>query len=67
MLEPTALIKQAENNKDFTLRLALMDEFSELPSQAVWEYFCMINSMPTNAEWMEDLKQYEKNVMFSRK
>ena len=66
MLEPVHLLKEAENKKDYTRRLALIDEFSDLPSKAVWEYFCLSNSIPTNEEWLDDLKQYEKNVMFKR-
>lgn len=66
MLEPSALLKQAEDEKNYTLRLALMDEFSSLPSQAVWEYFCLTQSKPANEEWMEDLKRYEKDVMLCR-
>ena len=67
MLEPCHMLKKAENEKDYTLRLALMDEFSTLPSNAVWEYFCYVNSAPSVAEWTEDLRIYEKEVMFNRK
>ena len=66
MLEPVHLLKKAENEKDFTLRLALIDEFADLPSKAVWDYFCLSHSVPSNEEWINDLKQYEKNVMFKR-
>ena len=66
MLEPVDMLHNAENNKDFTLRLALMDEFKTLPYNAVWEYYCMSNNIPSNVEWIEDLKQYEKDVMFKR-
>ncbi|MBO5189934.1 MAG: L-rhamnose isomerase [Bacteroides sp.] len=66
MLEPVDMLHAAEDNKDFTLRLALMDEFKSLPSNAVWEYYCMSKNIPSNLEWMADLKQYEKDVMFKR-
>ena len=66
MLEPVDMLYKAEDEKDFTRRLALMDEFKTLPSNAVWEYYCMSNSVPESIEWLEDLKQYEKNVMFKR-
>ena len=49
-----------------TLGLALMDEFKSLPSNAVWDYCCLKNNVPTNAQWLDDLKDYESTVMFKR-
>ena len=66
MLEPVHMLHDAEDNKDYTLRLALMDEFKTLPSNAVWEYYCLSKGIASNAEWLDDLKQYEKDVMFKR-
>ncbi len=66
MLEPVHMLHDAEDNKDFTLRLALIDEFKALPSNAVWEYYCLAKGIPANVEWLDDLKQYEKDVMFKR-
>ena len=66
MLEPVEMLHKAEDDKDFTLRLALIDEFKGLPSNAVWDYYCMTKSVPTNTQWIDELKQYEKDVMFKR-
>jgi L-rhamnose isomerase len=66
MLEPVAMLHDAEDNKDFTRRLALIDEFKSLPSNAVWEYYCMSKGVPSNAEWLDDLAEYERSVMFKR-
>ena len=66
MLEPVHMLHAAEDKKDFTLRLALMDEFKSLPSNAVWDYCCLKNNVPTNAQWLDDLKNYESTVMFKR-
>lgn len=66
MLEPVHLLQKAEDDKDFTKRLALMDEFKSLPSNAVWDYCCLKNNVPCNAEWLDDLKNYEQSVMFIR-
>ena len=60
------MLQEAEDKKDFTLRLALMDEFKSLPANAVWEYYCLSKGVAANAEWLDDLKQYEKDVMFLR-
>ncbi len=66
MLEPVHLLQKAEDEQDFTLRLALMDEFKSLPSSAVWDYYCVKSNIPANTEWLNDLKTYEKDVMFKR-
>lgn len=66
MLEPVHLLKEAESEKDFTRRLALIDEFSDLPAKSVWNYFCLTNSVPTNEEWLDNLKIYEKDIMSKR-
>ncbi|MDY6315484.1 MAG: L-rhamnose isomerase [Clostridia bacterium] len=66
MLEPMNMIKEAENEGDFTKRLALTDEFRSLPSCAVWDWYCMSKDVPENTEWLADLKDYEQKVMFKR-
>jgi L-rhamnose isomerase len=66
MLEPVKMLQDAEDEKNFTLRLALMDEFKSLPANAVWDYFCLKSGTPVATEWLADLAQYEKDVMFKR-
>lgn len=67
LLEPVDRLAEAENVGDYTKRLTLMDEFRSLPGNAVWEYYCLKKDKPVATEWLDDLKQYEKNVMFKRK
>ena len=66
MLEPVAMLHKAEDDGDYTLRLALMDEFKGLPSNSVWEYYCLTNNIFNNEQWLTDLKQYEKDVTIKR-
>lgn len=66
MLEPVHMLHKAEDDKDYTLRLALIDEFRTLPTNAVWEYYCLQKGVAPTVEWMNDLKNYESNVMFKR-
>ncbi len=66
MLEPVSMLHKAEDEGDYTLRLALMDEFKGLPSNSVWEYYCLTNNIFNNEQWLTDLRQYEKDVMFKR-
>jgi len=66
LCEPFELIDKAELDGDFTLRLALIDEFRNLPINAVWNYLCYKNNKPIGTEWIEQLKKYENEVQKAR-
>ena len=65
-LEPYAPIKQAEENWDYTSRLALMEEEKTLPFAPVWDYFCAQQNVPVGDAWLSQVKQYEKDVLSRR-
>jgi L-rhamnose isomerase len=66
MLEPTALLRQFEQDRDYTSRLALMEESKTLPFGAVWDYYCLRNSAPAGPAWIDEVKQYERDVLRAR-
>lgn len=66
LLEPTELIKKAERDGDFGLRLALSEEAKALPSSAVWDYLCLNRGIPVGEDWINEVKAYEKNVLEKR-
>ncbi len=66
LLEPTELIKKAERDGDFGLRLALSEEAKALPSSAVWDYLCLSRGIPVGEDWINEVKTYEKNVLEKR-
>ena len=66
LLEPTELIKKAERDGDFGLRLALSEEAKALPSSAVWDYLCLSRDIPVGEDWINEVKAYEKNVLEKR-
>lgn len=66
LLEPTELIKKAERDGDFGLRLALSEEAKALPSSAVWDYLCLSHGIPVGEDWINEVKVYEKNVLEKR-
>lgn len=66
LLEPTHLLLDAENKGDNTLRLALMDDFNNLPSSAVWDFLCLKTEAGTGREWMADMHKYEQEVQAKR-
>jgi len=66
LLEPSAILKEAEEKFDFTTRLALMEELKSSPWQAVWDYYCLINETPVGSEWLSEVKAYEEAVLSLR-
>ena len=66
MLEPAAQMRAAEENGDFTSRLAWMEEAKSLPFAAVWDEYCRRAGVPVGAAWLDEVKAYEKNVLAKR-
>jgi len=66
MLEPAEQLRQYELEGDFTSRLAMMEEIKTAPFGAVWDYYCLKNSVSAGMAWMEDVKRYEKQVLNKR-
>ena len=66
LLEPTAMLRQAEADGDFTSRLALLEETKTLPSGAVWDYYCLKADVPVGGTWLAEAKTYEKTVLSRR-
>ncbi|GHV01048.1 L-rhamnose isomerase [Clostridia bacterium] len=67
LVEPTALLKKAEEAGNYTERLALSEEFKSLPFTAVWDQYCAAAGVPVGGEWIEDLRKYEADVTGKRK
>jgi len=66
LVEPAAKLREAERAGDFTARLALLEECKTLPAGAVWDYYCLTQGVPVAADWIEAVKQYEKDVLSKR-
>lgn len=66
LLEPTAQLKQAELDFDFTTRLAETEELKSMPFGAVWDKYCANQGVPVGMDWTNNVHQYEKDVLFKR-
>lgn len=66
-LEPFEMLKKTEQDENYTERLALMEEFKNMPINAVWDYACLLQDKPIGTEWIDDLKKYEADSMLKRK
>jgi L-rhamnose isomerase len=66
LLEPIASLRAAENDGDFTRRLALLEESKSLPAGAIWDHHCEANNVPAGLGWLETVKTYERDVLCKR-
>ena len=66
LLEPRALLRQYENEGDFTGRLALLEELKGLPFGAVWDYYCLAQEVPVGIGFMDEVRSYEAQIMPER-
>ena len=67
LLEPIEMLRQLENEGDFTSRLALLEEIRMLPHGAVWDAYCESQGAPVGAAWLAEVKRYERDVLSKRK
>ncbi len=66
LLEPfKTLVKFEEEGKSFE-RLAYMELLKTKPYGAVWDYFCLINNVPVGEDYIEQIQEYEGNVLMKR-
>ncbi len=66
LLEPTQQLQQWERSGDFTRRLAMLEELKSMPFGAVWDYYCHQADVPVAAAWLNDVRQYEQDVLAGR-
>ncbi|MDR1106545.1 MAG: L-rhamnose isomerase [Treponema sp.] len=67
MLEPTALLVDAEKKEKYHRRLALMEELKTMPFGAVWDKLCLDGGVPPGADWLDLVDGYEESVLLKRK
>jgi L-rhamnose isomerase len=66
LLEPAAKMHQLELAGDFTARLALLEELKGLPFGAVWDQYCLQQSVPVGIAYLDEIRTYEKQVLAHR-
>ncbi|MDZ7269599.1 MAG: L-rhamnose isomerase [candidate division KSB1 bacterium] len=66
LLEPREQLCQLEAAGDYSGRLALLEETKTLPFGAVWDHYCLRMNVPPGMAWLQELKQYEKEVTSRR-
>lgn len=67
LLEPQEKLREFEERSNFFARLALMEEAKTMPFGSVWDYYCLKKDVPAGDSWMEEVKQYEEQVLSRRR
>lgn len=66
LLEPVETLREYEESDRGFQRLALLEECKSLPWNAVWDMFCLTNSVPVGAEFIPEIERYEAEVTSKR-
>lgn len=66
LLSPNDQLKEMQESGDYTSRLALIEEFKTYPFGAVWDYYCEQMDVPVKESWLDEVKQYEQDVLSKR-
>jgi L-rhamnose isomerase len=66
LLEPQDMLKQFELGGDYSSRLALFEELKSMPFSTVWDYYCLQKNVPVGMDFMNVIKDYEKNELSKR-
>lgn len=66
LLEPAERLRETEEARNHTARLAWMEEAKTLPLAAVWREYCRRQNVPAGPEWINEIKAYEDTVLSKR-
>jgi len=66
LLEPMPMLRKYEEEGKLFERLAMLELMKTKPFGAVWDYYCLKNDVPVAQDFIEDIQQYEKEVLSTR-
>ena len=66
LLQPNEEMKKIEAEGDVTGRLAYAQEFKAAPFALVWDYYCQKTNKGVGLSWLDEVRQYEKDVLSAR-
>ncbi len=66
LLEPTEKLKVFEETGKNFERLAMLELMKTKPFGAVYDYYCLINNVPVNDDYVAEVVKYETEVLSKR-
>ena len=67
LLQPAAAFRAAEDARDFTARLAQMEDSKSLPWGLVWQEYCARHERPFDGGWLAKVQADEKARLSARR
>jgi L-rhamnose isomerase len=56
-----------EVSGDYTGRLALQDALKVMPSNAIWDYYCLQQEVPLGFTFINEIRNYEQQEIAWRR
>ncbi|MBQ7981130.1 MAG: L-rhamnose isomerase, partial [Oscillospiraceae bacterium] len=66
LLQPNDKLEELQDSGNMTELMAYQEELKTLPFGDVWDYFCEKCGVPTGMKWLDEVKQYENEVLAER-
>jgi L-rhamnose isomerase len=66
LLEPRDRLRDIDGNEQALERLSILEDLRMLPLGDVWDHHCLTNGVPPAGTWLEDVWDYEKQVLDRR-
>lgn len=66
LLQPYNMLKEAQDQGDFTQIMVINEELKTYPFNDIWDYYCEINQVPVRETWYDEVKKYETEVLAKR-
>ncbi|MGD7651808.1 MAG: L-rhamnose isomerase [Verrucomicrobiales bacterium] len=66
LLEPTDTLRKLEAAGDFTGRLAMIEDLKTMPFGAVWDEYCARQDVAGAHVWLDEVRNYESEVLSTR-
>lgn len=65
-LDPIKEMQDVELQRNYSKRLAMIEDVKVMPFSCIWDYYCLSNDIPCDWEWYQQIEEYEKTVLYSR-
>lgn len=66
LLQPNEELARLQDTGNMTELMAYQEELKMLPFGEVWDQFCEGHGVPTGMNWLQDVKEYEEQVLTKR-
>jgi L-rhamnose isomerase len=66
LLEPTKKLREYEDAGKYFERLALLESVKAKPFGAVYDYYCLRNSVPVGENYIQEVQRYETDILSKR-